>query len=159
ATFELRSERSGRIEVLKSERDEVVKPGDVIAIIDDSAASEADRKAASSAAEKAPAATEARTEPLLSPAARNIAAEKHGKVDQAKGPGKAGRITKEDALPRTAPPAPATTTAAVPSTSAQVAAPIKYHLDVERGERREPATRIRRQIAQNLVAAQHTAAI
>src|SRR5262249_11155613 len=41
----------------------------------------------------------------------------------------------------------------------QIAAPIKYHVDVGRGEWRETATRIRRQIAQNLVAAQHTAAI
>ncbi len=154
ATFELRAERSGRIEVLKPERDEVVKPGDVIAVIDDSASS---AKATEALAAVAPAgAKEARPEPLLSPAARKVAAEKHVDADAVKGTGKGGRVTKEDVL-RTSPSpaAPATPSSA----HSQVVAPIKYHLDAERGERREPAARIRRQIAQNLVAAQHTAAI
>jgi 2-oxoglutarate dehydrogenase E2 component (dihydrolipoamide succinyltransferase) len=161
ATFELRAERSGRIEVLKPERDEVVKPGDVIALIDDSAASDADRKEAAFAGESAHA--EARSEPLLSPAARKTAAEKYVDAQQLRGTGKGGRVTKEDVLRTSSTP----TSPAAPSPGhiqgithghAQVA-PIKYSVEVERGERREPATRIRRQIAQNLVAAQHTAAI
>jgi 2-oxoglutarate dehydrogenase E2 component (dihydrolipoamide succinyltransferase) len=153
ATFELRAERSGRIEVLKPEKDEVVKPGDVIAIIDDSAAPSS-AKATEGLSSEAPAAAGAK-EVLLSPAARKIAAEKGLDAAALKGTGKAGRVGKEDVF--RASPAPS-----VPAPSAgasTVAAPIKYHVDAERGERREPATRIRRQIAQNLVAAQHTAAI
>ncbi|HEX5036827.1 MAG TPA: 2-oxoglutarate dehydrogenase complex dihydrolipoyllysine-residue succinyltransferase [bacterium] len=156
ATFELRAERSGRIEVLKPERDEVVKPGDVIAVIDDSAASDADRKAEVPTGERPKA--EAKSEPLLSPAARKIAAEKHIDADALKGTGKGGRVTKED-VQRTSPSPSTSSSPSAGPTSAQVAAPIKYHVDVGRGEWREPATRIRRQIAQNLVAAQHTAAI
>jgi 2-oxoglutarate dehydrogenase E2 component (dihydrolipoamide succinyltransferase) len=156
ATFELRAERSGRIEVLKPERDEVVKPGDVIAVIDDSAASDADRKAEAPTGEKSAPAP--KSEPLLSPAARKIASEKHIDTDALKGTGKAGRITKED-IHRTSPSPAAPPSTGVAPTAAQVAAPIKYNVDVGRGEWREPATRIRRQIAQNLVAAQHTAAI
>lgn len=155
ATFELRAERSGRIEVLKPERDEVVKPGDVIALIDDSAASEGDKKSeTSSTVGEKPAA--AKSERLLSPAARKISSEKHLDATALKGTGKDGRVTKEDVL-RTAPSSASPTPSA--SSPGQVAAPIKYQVDLERGERREPATRIRRQIAQNLVAAQHTAAI
>lgn len=154
ATFELRAERSGRIEVLKPERDEVVKPGDVIALIDDSAASEGDKKSEFSSATSERPAAAAKPEPLLSPAARKISVEKHLDAGSLKGTGKDGRITKEDVL-RTAPSSPAPS-APPPG---HVAAPIRYQVDLERGERREPATRIRRQIAQNLVAAQHTAAI
>lgn len=159
ATFELRADRGGRIEVLKPERDEVVKPGDVIAVIDDTSFAKASEdlpsfaKATEDKSSVAP--TGAKEEPLLSPAARKHVAEKHVPTDDLKGTGKGGRITKEDVL-RTSPSAPPSS---LPPTSAQVAAPIKYQVDVERGERREPATRIRRQIAQNLVAAQHTAAI
>lgn len=159
ATFELRAERSGRIEVLKAERDEVVKPGDVIAVIDDSAASDADRKAAATSAGEKSTSSEPKSEPLLSPAARKMAAEKHVSPEIVKGTGKDGRITKEDVARTSSTPTASSPSAVSAPSSSQVAAPIKYHLDVERGERREPATRIRRQIAQNLVAAQHTAAI
>lgn len=154
ATFELRAERSGRIEVLKSERDEVVKPGDVVAVIDDSESPSKGKEASSVSA----AASKSSAEPLLSPAAKKHATERHVDPSTLKGTGKDGRITKEDVLrvgtgSGTPPPAVAA------SSTSQVAAPIRYQVDVDRGERRETATRIRRQIAQNLVAAQHTAAI
>src|SRR4051812_21343758 len=45
ATFELQAEQSGRLEILKPQRDTVVKPGDVIAIIND-AVTDADLAAA-----------------------------------------------------------------------------------------------------------------
>jgi 2-oxoglutarate dehydrogenase E2 component (dihydrolipoamide succinyltransferase) len=158
ATFELRAERSGRLEVLKPEKDEVVKPGDVIATIDDSFAPSSAKASEGKPAASPAAGKETKPEPLLSPAARKHAAEKNVDPETLKGSAKGGRITKEDVLsakaPSSAPSAPSS-----PSASMQVAAPIKYQVDTERGERREPATRIRRQIAQNLVAAQHTAAI
>jgi len=153
ATFELRAERSGRIEVLKSERDEVVKPGDVVAVIDDSESPSKGKESSS-----VTSVSKSSSEPLLSPAAKKHATERHVDGATLKGTGKDGRITKEDVLrvgtgSGTPPPAVAA------SSTSQVAAPIRYQVDLDRGERREPATRIRRQIAQNLVAAQHTAAI
>ena len=48
-TFEIQAEYSGRIEVLKPEPETRIKPGDVIAIIDESVAAENGASAASAA--------------------------------------------------------------------------------------------------------------
>ncbi len=165
ATFELRAEFSGRLEVLKPDRDTVVKPGDLIAMIDDSVLSEGERKAevpVRGKTENYEASSDQKTESVLSPSARKLAAERHVPADALSGTGKSGRITKEDILKKleySPAPAPAPSARPSASTAAATVAPIKYQLDAARGERRETATRIRRQIAQNLVAAQHTAAI
>ncbi|HEX5034462.1 MAG TPA: 2-oxoglutarate dehydrogenase complex dihydrolipoyllysine-residue succinyltransferase [bacterium] len=175
-TFEIQAEHSGRIEVLKPEAETRVRPGDVIAIIDDSVSIEngvsggapAKAEAKPAAAPVAAAATAAKPaeEPIVHPSARKLAAEKGVDTTTLAGTGKDGRILKEDVQQAGSAPAkvtPIRPTAPAPSAPAadnRSHLPVfSYHLDESRGERREPASRIRRTIAQNLVAAQHTAAI
>ncbi len=170
-TFEIQAEYSGRIEVLKPEAETRVKPGDVIAIIDDSVAAEngagADKPAPAIAAASAPSAAASAAparaaEPILHPSARKLAAEKGVDAASLQGSGKDGRVLKEDVMRANA---TATVTQLRPAASPTPAEtkphlPVfTYHVDEARGERREPASRIRRTIAQNLVNAQHTAAI
>lgn len=176
-TFEIQSEFAGRIEVLKPEAETRVRPGDVIAIIDDSVSVEngasngaapAATQPAAPAAQSAPAPASAKSgeETIVHPSARKLAAEKGVDTAAIAGSGKDGRVLKEDVQQASSAPAKVTPIrSAAPAASAPAAdnrshLPVfNYHLDESRGERREPASRIRRTIAQNLVAAQHTAAI
>jgi len=171
-SFDLQAEYSGKLEVLKPERETKVKPGEVIAIIDDAYAQEAQGTGSSSVKSEPVKAsplefqpTKVMTETLLSPAARKIAAEKNLDASTVQGSGKDGRVMKEDVMAAEARPAQPSlklVSSAPAPAAAPTAAPapkIEYHIDVARGERVQPATRIRRQIAQNLVTAQHTAAI
>jgi len=111
--------------------------------------------------------------PPMGPAARRIVAE-HG-LDPAaiEGTGKDGRITKADALrhletaPAATGPEPAgepdaETAPALPAASKAVPATLPADTPPaagERGERREPMSRLRSRIAERLLAAQHNAAI
>lgn len=169
-TFEIQAEQSGRIEVLFPDPETVVKPGDVIATIDDSVAGEAKSETGKSeeSSSLASAATKSPDDEIkMSPAVRKMVAEKNLNPATIQGSGREGRILKEDILhlQASASSSNAATSASrsvsVPSSSTAVK-PVEifqYKADTARGERIEPATRIRRQIAQNLVAAQHTAAI
>jgi 2-oxoglutarate dehydrogenase E2 component (dihydrolipoamide succinyltransferase) len=168
ATFELQAEQSGKIEVLKPTPETVVKPGDVIAIIDDSFKDSTATAAFVPAPTSLMTAPKASTESVVSssavgagsgPAARKIAAENQINLSslQGKGSGKTGRITKEDLL-LAMETAPRSSSSAAPAVSSQPPV-FNYSIDAARGERRQPASRIRRTIAQNLVTAQHTAAI
>ncbi len=181
-TFEIQAEHSGRIEVLKPEAETRVRPGDVIAIIDDSVSVEngasgsapvkAEAKPAAPTVAAAPAAAATAVavkpaqEPIVHPSARKLAAEKGVDTAAIAGSGKDGRVLKEDVQQASSAPAkvtpirPVTPAPSVPAGDSRSHLPVfSYHLDESRGERREPASRIRRTIAQNLVAAQHTAAI
>jgi 2-oxoglutarate dehydrogenase E2 component (dihydrolipoamide succinyltransferase) len=173
ATTELPAERAGVLRVLKQEGETVV-PGDVVARIEENAhaarppaAAAAPASAPPSPVAAAPAATSSRPSPApvsprpvgpLSPAVRNLIDE-HG-LDPSSIPasGKGGRLTKGDILTHlerrdtTAKPAPPA--AAV---SPAVARPVVR--PAGEGEERVPMTRIRKRIAERLVAAQHTAAI
>jgi 2-oxoglutarate dehydrogenase E2 component (dihydrolipoamide succinyltransferase) len=97
------------------------------------------------------AATKVSTSDDLSPAVRRLVSEQDVNVDQIKGTGKGGRITKEDVLSagKTA-PAPSTTSS--PSASVPTVAG-------ERAEQRVPMSRLRARIAERLVEAQHNAAM
>ncbi len=165
-TFEIQAEQSGLIEVLFPKPETVVKPGDVIATIDDSVAGDAKAEMTESkqqASVATPSAGASSTsEAALSPAVRKMVAEKNLNPAEIQGSGKNGRILKEDILNLASATPAASKSVAAPASSAAPAKPaevFQYKADTERGERIEPATRIRRQIAQNLVAAQHTAAI
>src|SRR4029434_5560929 len=110
---ELQAEISGRLEILFPEAETKVKPGDVIAYIDDSAenpkapasseptrAKEESTPAPQAALPKTPAKKEApplptAEEPILSPAVRKIAAEKNLDTASLRGAGTHGRIRKE----------------------------------------------------------------
>ncbi len=102
ATLELPAEQAGSI-TLKAEEGDVVQVGQVVCHIDTSA--EGNSKDKPSKNEKAPqekAEVEIEVDnsksDLLSPAARKIADEKNINVNEIKGTGKGGRITKQDIL-------------------------------------------------------------
>ena len=102
ATLELPAEQAGSI-TLKAEEGDVVQVGQVVCHIDTSA--EGNSKDKPSKNEKAPqekAEVEIEVDnsksDLLSPAARKIADEKNINVNEIKGTGKGGRITKQDVL-------------------------------------------------------------
>ena len=104
ATLELPAEQSGTIS-LKAEEGDLVQVGQVVCHIDTSA--ESISKDKPSKHEKSPqekVEVEAEVEvdnsksDLLSPAARKIADEKNININEIKGTGKGGRITKQDVL-------------------------------------------------------------
>lgn len=102
------------------------------------------------AAEKT-AATKVSTSDDLSPAVRRLVGEQDVNVDQIKGTGKGGRITKEDVLS-------AGKTASAPSTTSSPSASVPA-VAGERAEQRVPMSRLRARIAERLVEAQHNAAM
>jgi 2-oxoglutarate dehydrogenase E2 component (dihydrolipoamide succinyltransferase) len=177
AATELPAERAGVLRILKQEGETVV-PGDVVARIEDGGTHaatppppppaapapppasapgpEAGAQPAPPPAPAAPPAPGRRTGPL-SPAVRNLIDE-HG-LDPAAIPasGKGGRLTKGDVLthlerretmarPAAAAPTPAPAPQAAPARAGE-------------GDERIPMSRIRKRIAERLVAAQRTAAI
>lgn len=157
ASFELQSEFGGRLEVLFPNNDTKVKPGDVIAYVDDGPGAQDTASVSSEPVAKTSSSFE--VEQAVSPAARKMAAEKNVNLASVQGTGKSGVILKED-IQRAAeaPQKMAAQPAPAPSATSQSTV-LNYQIDESRGERRVPASRIRKQIAMNLVAAQHTAAI
>ena len=104
----------------------------------------------------------------LSPAVRRLV-EEHGLEPSAiSGSGRDGRITKGDVLTHleaASTPAETVSAPAAPVPAESAPAPARAEpapvatVPGERGERREPMSRLRRRIAERLVEAQHTAAI
>jgi 2-oxoglutarate dehydrogenase E2 component (dihydrolipoamide succinyltransferase) len=168
ATTPIPAPSSGRL-VIAVPQGQTVKIGQVVGRIEEGAAAPRpaatpDRKApeapppprpekekAAAAAPAAPPAA-AEKEVLLSPAARQHAADAGIDVRQVAGTGRGGRVTKQDVLqylekqppvPSPAPPAPVATPHAAPAGR----------------ETRQRMTSIRQRIAERLVAAQHSAAI
>lgn len=87
------------------------------------------------------------TTPDLGPAARRAAAEHDVAVDQLKGTGKDGRVTKEDVVAQS-------------QKTSQPEKTVSINIPAgERIEKRVPMTRLRARIAERLLAAQHNAAI
>lgn len=157
ATFELEAEHDGRLEILYPNTGDKVTIGEVIAKVDDSAKSGATSEP--SAPVKSKSETTAK-EAAISPSVRKIATESGIDPASLTGTGKDGRVTREDVLSAAkARSTPARTTAEANTHTKTPAAEFKFHAESNRPQRREPASRIRQQIAKNLVAAQHTAAI
>src|SRR5262245_48052484 len=183
ATTELPAERAGVLHILK-QQGETVAPGDVVARIEESNAGAA-AKAPEAATRKAPAPAPAAPPPAaatatpsaadgatapapaspgrqlgpLSPAVRNLIAEHDLDPTTIPASGKGGRLTKGDVLThleRRETPA-----AAAVARPAEVPAPRPPAAPRPAGEGEEhvPMSRIRKRIAERLVAAQHTAAI
>ncbi len=182
ATLELPAEVAGRIHLIAKEGEDL-EIGALIAEIDESAAKpeegkkEAPAETRSEAATAAVSATEEKktgsyAEGHPSPAAQKLMAEHGLKPGDIKGSGKDGRITKEDVLEaieagEKAESKPAESEARV-STSAPVApktapaAAPRFEFSKEtfsREEKREPMSRLRRTIAQRLVAAKNETAM
>jgi 2-oxoglutarate dehydrogenase E2 component (dihydrolipoamide succinyltransferase) len=166
ATTSVAAPSSGRL-VIAVPQGQTVKVGQVVGRVEEGAASPrpapaADRKAAEAppparprktAPAPPPAPPAPEKEVLLSPAARQRAADAGIDVRQVAGTGRGGRVTKQDVLqylekqPPVPSPAPPTPEIARPQ-----AAP-------EGRETRQRMTSIRQRIAERLVATQHSAAI
>ncbi len=162
ANVDVPSPTGGVFRRLKAEG-EMVKVGETIATVDGSAAAAANVPAATVAtASSAPAATpppaaaKAPTPPKLMPSALRLAEEKGADLSGATPTGPRGHFLKGDvmavlsALPATAGPGAAT--APVPA----AARPAEARTG---GDRREPMSKLRRRIAERLVAAQQETAM
>ena len=142
---------------------EVVKVGDVIARIDESASKGGSAKSAgqekpAAPEQKAPSSEQAE-KPDPGPAVRRMLAENPVDTSAIQGSGKGGRLTKGDLLAHQGTPGPANQPAApsAPETPApQVSLPS---LSAGREETRKPMSMLRRRIAERLLGAQSQAAI
>ncbi len=146
-------------DILKDEGD-VVLSGELIATLEAGAAGGASAVSSDTAADQAvsASATEAGSEPLLSPAARRMADEKGIDPAMIAGTGKGGRITKEDVV-RHVDSAVQPVQAATTPPPAPVLAADSPLFESDRVERRVPMTRLRARVAQRLVEAQQNAAM
>ncbi|BCY28003.1 2-oxoglutarate dehydrogenase complex dihydrolipoyllysine-residue succinyltransferase [Flavobacterium okayamense] len=149
ATLELPAEASGII-TLKAEEGDAVAVGQVVCLIDTSAAKPEDGAAPAKEVKKeeapkkeepkaAPAATQTYASGSASPAAKKILAEKNIQPSDIVGTGKDGRVTKEDAVN------------AVPSMGTPTGGP--------RGSERTKLSMLRRKVAERLVAAKNETAM
>jgi 2-oxoglutarate dehydrogenase E2 component (dihydrolipoamide succinyltransferase) len=149
ATFELNAEQAG-ILTTKGNEGDTIKVGDVICLIDESAAKPAGAKTEAPKAEVQTPKTETKPEansqqplandkPFPSPAASKILAEKGIDIKDVKGTGKDGRITKGDAL-----------TAELKTTSNEAKT---------RNERTEKMTSLRKTVSKRLVAVKNETAM
>ncbi|WP_405295079.1 2-oxoglutarate dehydrogenase complex dihydrolipoyllysine-residue succinyltransferase [Algibacter sp. Ld11] len=146
ATLELPAEVSGII-TLKAEEGDAVEVGAVVCLIDTSAEKPAGGEAPKAEAKveapkvEAPKATEAKTYATgsASPAAKKVLAEKGIDAASVSGTGKAGRITKEDAVK------------AVPSMGTPTGG--------SRGTSRSKMSMLRRKVAERLVEVKNTTAM
>ncbi|MBN23243.1 MAG: dihydrolipoyllysine-residue succinyltransferase [Bdellovibrionaceae bacterium] len=157
ATVEVIAENAGALQIQKNEGD-VVQIGEVLATIDDEAAG-ASASAPPTSTPSAPTASASTPPPSpsaleIGPAARRLSEQTGINPETVSGTGRGGRVTKEDlinhiqkgAQPKASPPTPP---------PAEKTKPVA----LREGERRESMSRLRKKIAERLVAAQHTAAI
>ena len=173
---EITAERSGVLDTLVPEGQEV-KIGEVVATIDDSKsapkATPAEKKPAPEKAEtKTAPATKERSTTTLSPAVRRIVEEEHVDPTSVSGTGKGGRLTKGDVLTATERKSVGDGVAdpnASPARTKPTASPTEDRSAegrIGRGEQspdgrfiRKRMSPLRRKIAAQLVMAQQTAAI
>ena len=135
-----------------------VKVGEVLGVIDDSAAVPASAPASAAAAPSAAAPADSRA----TPTARKMAVEHDVDLGKVAGSGEGGRVVKRDVegfISRATPPATPAVPAAVPRAAAAPAPPAPRPAGGERREERSRMSKRRLTIARNLVEAQHTAAM
>lgn len=147
--MEVLAEADGVITEIVAEEGATVLSGELLGKLDTEAVASAAPAAEAAPAAAAPAAA---GEPLLSPAARKIAAENELQPASIPGTGKDGRVTKEDAV---------AAAANKPAAAAQpaVAADAPLFAAGDRTEKRVPMTRLRARVAERLVEAQSTMAM
>lgn len=137
--LELPAPQAGVLSKIVKQNGEVVRPGEVLALLDTEARAATPAKAAV-------------LEPAVSPSVRKLAAEHDLDPAQIAGSGRGGRVTKEDVLAQLEHPAQP----AIASAPVQIPAAA---LGGARPEQRVPMTRLRARVAERLVQAQQTAAI
>jgi 2-oxoglutarate dehydrogenase E2 component (dihydrolipoamide succinyltransferase) len=174
---EIVAEKGGVLNTIAVEGQEV-KIGEVVATIDESATAAAAPATPNAAAtptdvdakpdpnrEDAPTPTDKKSPnaDVLSPAVRRILEEEQLDPSNINGTGKGGRLTKGDALAaaknRTAAPQPAAAPAPAAQATQQQVAPQATTQSSDGRSTRKKMSPLRRKIAQQLVMAQHTAAI
>ena len=172
--LEVPAPASGVIRELKVQNGATVTSGQILAVLEEGAASaakpaagpqtRAEPKSGAKPETKGAAAEQAKSPQgdKLAPSVRRLVEEHHLEPGAIPGSGRDGRITKGDVLTHLAgkeaqaeSPAPT----AVPAARAAPAAAAPVIAAGERGERRVPMTRLRARIAERLVQAQSTAAM
>lgn len=165
AAMELPSPAAGVLLEIRLQAGAAAAVGDVVAVIDESAAEAADDAAEAEAPAAEPEKAEEKTAPpRVMPAAKRLLAQSGVPPEEVEATGPGGRILKEDAAravekhteQRAAPPPPAPEPAPAPSPPSPAAAPAA---GAEREERIAPMTPLRKAVARNLVQAQHNAAL
>jgi 2-oxoglutarate dehydrogenase E2 component (dihydrolipoamide succinyltransferase) len=164
ATVELAAPESGTLSRVLKEKGTIAKVGEVIGYLEKNGPSQAEPEKAKApqSPTKATADPEPKTvETRVMPAAEIALAEHHLRAEQVQGTGPGGRILKEDVLRRAKelsqaeaqPAQSATAVASAPSS------PAPRARQSEREEEVLPMSRLRRTVADRLVAAQHNAAL
>lgn len=162
ANFELQSEYSGRLEILKPDAQTTVSIGEVIAYVDDSVSSgisTPNKKKNSKSNSDSQESTSSTPSP--SPAARKHLADNNLNESSVSGSGRRGQVLKQDVIStlQNKSQKPISNQSTSSNASEVTTATYDFNIDQARGEEIKPASSIRRHIAKNLVAAQHTAAI
>lgn len=158
ATTEVMAPAGGRLAITAGEGQKVAIGAVIGQIEEGAAAPSAPAPRRDGNAHVSSAKPQAAREPILSPAARQLAATEGIEPSQLSGSGRGGRVTKEDVLAHlqqrgAAPAAP-------PSPAPEPAAPVaEIKPTGDRHERRERMTPIRARIGERLLAAQQNAAI
>ena len=175
--LEVNADAGGVITSIKRKEGEDVKIGELLAVLDESAAAAASSSSGngSGAEEKGPAATESApvADTRATPTAKRIAREHDVDLGAVQGSGAAGRVMKQDVQSAmTEPAAPVKPAEAGPQSGPRAqpagaglpasppAQPVRAGLQAgPRGERRERMSKRRETIARRLVEAQHNAAM
>ena len=174
--LEVNADKGGVIASIKRKEGDDVKIGELLAVVDETAAptpasgNGSGTKAASSPAAAQPAA--AAPEPAAiadaraTPTAKRIAREHDVDLGAVQGSGSSGRVMKQDVqsvIAKPAAPAPASAPKGVPSEKPAeqpaAAKPAAPRVSGDRTERRERMSKRRETIARRLVEAQHNAAM
>lgn len=147
--LEVNAERGGVIKSIKHKEGDDVKIGELLAVVDDSAAAPRPPENPGNGASKA------------TPTARNVAKDNDVNISAIQGSGAAGRVMKQDVqkaiTPAAANPAPAARPSPAPAPApAPAAKPVRTE---GRGEERQRMSKRRATIARRLVEAQHNAAM
>lgn len=158
ATMELESDYAGKLTILIGEEGARVAVGQVIATIDDSVQIADSSNTSASSAQASAAASPAAPKPAPQPMASASAAT----IDIPLTPSMRKALIEKNIDPNsliTQPKTAAPVQQSAPASQSAASQTLVYEGDVSRGVRREKATRIRQQIAKNLLQAQHSAAI
>lgn len=163
ATVELAAPETGTLSKVLKPKGAVAKVGEVIGYLEKGGAGEPKQeppRAEQNAAKPAPEAQRTPSERRVMPAAEVALEEHHLAADDVQGTGPGGRILKEDVLRRAEQPTPSPV-AAPASAPAPPPAPRAREARSQPGREEEvvPMSRLRRTVAERLVAAQHNAAL
>jgi 2-oxoglutarate dehydrogenase E2 component (dihydrolipoamide succinyltransferase) len=162
ATVELAAPEAGTLGKILKNKGDLAKVGEVIGLLEKPKAGAAPQKAP----EPAESAPDRKSGPIVMPAAQALLDEHTLRAEDIQPTGPGGRLLKEDVLrhveARRAAPAPASTAGSA-SQKAEVPAPEVVSTpsspDYGREEEVVPMSRLRRTVAERLVAAQHSAAL